>query len=79
MTPHTIKIASRDDDVGARERYIQNRILDGIEETLDELAQPDTRRAAIDRIVQARCAALRCRHATCRRARSCRSQPCRVP
>ncbi len=79
MIPHTIKTAARDDDFAARELRISAKILDGIEETLDELAQPLLLRAAIEDEVQAQCAALVCRQALCRRAKRCRRQPCKVP
>lgn len=83
MTEHTIKASARDEDVKARERRIQSRILDGIEETLDELAQPKNHiavlHAAIAQAVTAQCAALLCRQALCRRAKRCRRQPCMVP
>ncbi len=79
MTPHTIKPAARDDDSKAREQRIRSRILNGIEETLDELAQPRELRAAIERALQARCAVLLCRQALCRRVKRCRREPCTVP
>ena len=78
MTPHN-DTARLDDDLDARTRRISGRILDGIEETLDELAQPRLLRAAIETAVQARCAARLCRNATCRRAGSCRRKPCTLP
>lgn len=78
MTPHTIKTAARDNAIEARERRIRNKILDGIEETLAELAQPRVLRAAIEDEVRAQCAALLCRQALCRRAKRCRRQPCAV-
>ena len=83
MTPHPIDTAARGDDFEARARRIRGRILDGIEETLDELAQPRVRRAAIDHqvqdILQAHRAASLCRQALCRRAKRCRSEPCKIP
>jgi hypothetical protein len=87
MTPHLTDTARRDDDFDARTRRIRARILDGIEETLDELAQPRALHAAtpreeilseVRRAVQAQCAALLCRQALCRRTRSCRREPCVV-
>jgi hypothetical protein len=84
MTPHTTETARRDqDDFDARYRRISDGILDGIEQTLDELAQPDGLRAAIQRAaahaLDAQACALRCRHALCRRAKRCRRRPCAVP
>lgn len=88
MTPHSIEPAARDDDFKARERRIRRKILDGIEETLDELAQPRGLHAAIEpeqisnearRAMRAQCAALLCRQALCRRAKRCRRHPCAVP
>ena len=78
MTPHN-DTARRDDDLDARTRRISGRILDGIEETLDELAQPRLLRAAIEHIVRSQTAPLLCHQATCRRAKSCRRKPCTVP
>ncbi len=77
MTPHTIDTAAHD-DFDARTRRIRDQILDGIEETLDELARPRVRRAVIVSEVQAQCAALLCRQALCRRAKRCRRTPCAV-
>jgi hypothetical protein len=88
MTLPTIDTAHPDDDVDARIRRISDRILDGIEETLTELAQPRVLGTAIEgghildearRAVQARYAALLCPQARCRRANRCRRQPCVVP
>jgi hypothetical protein len=78
MTACQIKTAIRDDDGEARERRLRGQILDGIEATLTELAQPHPLSAAIDRAVRAQCAAVLCRHAMCRRARRCRGQPCKA-
>lgn len=87
-TPHTIDTISRDDDFDARTRRIRAKILDGIEETLDELAQPRMLHAAIEReevlsevrrAVQAQCAALLCRQALCRRVKRCQRDLCAVP
>jgi hypothetical protein len=85
MTPYTIDTARRaDDDLNVRTRRIREKLLDGIEATIDELARP---RGAIEReeilgtvrrAVQAQCAFLLCRHALCRRAQRCRRQPCVV-
>ena len=79
MPPHTIDPTHGDDAFDARTRRIRDRILDGIEETLAELAQPPALHDAIERAVRARYAALLCRQATCRRAKRCRRQPCTVP
>lgn len=84
MTPYTTQIPRRDHEtLDARVRRISDRILDGIEQTLDELAQPDALRAAIQRAaereMEAQASALLCRHALCRRAQRCRRQPCAVP
>lgn len=72
-----------DDDLDARCRRIRQRLLDGIEETLDELALQGepfaTQQAAITHAVQAHIAPLCCPQALCRRARRCRTQPCKVP
>ena len=58
---------------------LRSLLLDGIEATLNELAEPHARRAAIEHIVRSQTAPLLCRQATCRRARSCRRKPCTVP
>jgi hypothetical protein len=80
MTPHTINSQRHDrEDPDARYRRISDRILDGIEQTLDELARPARLRAAIDHAVAAHCAPLLCSQALCRRAKRCRRQPCTVP
>lgn len=79
MTSHTIDTAHSDDDIDARIRNISDRILDGVEETLDDLAQPHQLHAAIERVVLAQCAAMVCRHARCRRAQRCRRTPCAAP
>jgi hypothetical protein len=84
MTQPSSEPARRDpEDVDARFRRISDRILDGIEQTLDELAQPDALRAAIQRAaahaLDAEAVALRCRHALCRRVKQCRRRPCAVP
>jgi len=84
MSPHSIETPRRDqEDFDARFRRLSERILDGIAQTLDDLAQPDDLRAAIRRAaahaLDARAAALRCRHALCRRAKRCRRRPCAVP
>lgn len=79
MISHPIEPAHRDDDLDARTRRIRCRILDGIEQTLDELAQPQLTRAAIGHAVRVHAAALLCRHARCRRAKRCRRDPCAVP
>ena len=77
---HAIEPAHRDDeDLDSRTRRIRERLLDGIEQTLDELAQPQLTRAAIDHAVRVHTAALLCRHARCRRAQRCRRDPCAVP
>ena len=68
-----------DDTFDVRARRIGGRILDGIEDTLTELAQPCVQRAAIEHIVKSQTAPLLCRQATCRRAKSCRRKPCKVP
>jgi hypothetical protein len=70
---------ARPDNLDGRIRHIRGRILDGIEQTLDEMDAPATQRAAIARAVQAQVAPLLCRQATCRRARRCRRTPCTVP
>jgi hypothetical protein len=80
MISHPLEPAHRnDDDLDARTRRIRCRLLDGIEQTLDELAQPRVLRAAIEREVRVHAAALLCRHARCRRAQRCRRDPCAVP
>jgi hypothetical protein len=84
MTPPTTETARRDhEDIDARFRRISDRILDGIEQTLDELAQPAELSAAIERAaahaLDAQAVALRCRHALCRRVKRCRRRPCAVP
>ena len=78
MTSHATEAAPRDDDFRARERRIRAKILDGIEETLEELAQPRVLHAAIERAARTHCAALLCRQALCRRAKRCRRKPCAV-
>lgn len=79
MTPHSIDTPGHDDDFDARTQRISGKILDGIEETLAELAQPRALHAAIEQIVRSQCAALLCRQAMCRRANRCRRQPCMAP
>ncbi len=84
MTQPTSEPARRDpEDLDARCRRISDRILDGIEQTLDERAQPAELRAAIQRAAEhalhAQAGALLCRHALCRRAKRCRRHPCTVP
>ena len=79
MTSQSIDTNSHDDDIYTRIRRISDRILDGVEETLDDLAQPHELHAAIERVVLAQCAALLCRHARCRRAQRCRRTPCAAP
>ena len=46
MTPQTTDAAARNDDLKAREQSIHRKILDGIEQTLAEMAQPRLLRAA---------------------------------
>ena len=79
MPLHTSDTTYPDDDPNARELRIRRRILDGIEQTLDEIARSDRLRAAAERAALAHYAALLCRHARCRRAGRCRRQPCAVP
>ena len=78
MTPHN-DTARRNDTFDDRVGRMRDRILDGIEATLNELAEPHARRAAIEHIVRSHTAPLLCRQATCRRAGSCRRKPCTVP
>jgi len=70
------------DDLDARTRRIRDKLLDSIEATLDELAQPRTIHDAVSRAVQramqSHRAALLCRQALCRRAKRCRRDPCAV-
>lgn len=70
--------AASDDDLDARIRRIRRRILDGIEATLDDLAQPVVPRAAIANAVAAKAAPRVCPQATCRRAQRCRRTFCIV-
>ena len=83
FTHHAAPNHHSDDDFDARCMRIRQRLLDGIEETLDELAQPDVthslQRAAIARAVQMQVAPLYCRQVLCRRAKRCRRDPCTVP
>jgi hypothetical protein len=80
MTAHPMEFARRQpDDLDDRTRRIRERLLDGIEQTLDELAQPHLTRVAIDHAVRVHTAALLCRRARCRRAKRCRRDPCAVP
>ena len=69
----------RADDLDARCRRVRGRILDAIEETLDELAQPATQRAAMADTLWAHAAPLLCRQTSCGRAKRCRRKPCIVP
>ena len=78
MTPFTTDTPDDDDDLDARTRRISHRILDGIEETLADMAQSHAIQAAIARETLAQCSAQHCRHALCRRAKPCRRQPCAV-
>ena len=74
---------SPDDDFDARRARIIGRILDGVEQRLDELEQPAVARsllhASIARVVHAHIAPLSCGLALCQRARRCRGNPCTVP
>jgi hypothetical protein len=84
MTPHSTEPPRRDpEDFDARSRRITDRILDGIEQTLDDLARPAALRAALQRAgeqaLEAEARVLRCRHALCRRVKQCRRRPCAVP
>lgn len=67
------------DDIDARCARIIQRILDGVEQTLDKLEQPDVLQATIARVAHAHIAPLFCGRALCRRARRCCKQPCEVP
>lgn len=83
MTAHPMQSARQQpDDLDDRTRRIRDRILDGIEATLDELAQPrtidDMASRAVHRAMQSQRAALLCRQALCRRAQRCRRDPCAV-
>lgn len=83
MTAHPMQSARQQpDDLDDRTQRIRDRILDGIEATLDELAQPrtidDTVSRAVHRAMQSQRAALLCRQALCRRAQRCRRDPCAV-
>ncbi|MGN6114078.1 MAG: hypothetical protein ACTHN2_01060 [Nitrobacter sp.] len=84
MTAYPMQPARQQpDDLDDRTRRIRDKILDGIEATLDELAQPrtihDTVSRAVHRAMQSQRAALLCRQALCRRAQRCRRDPCAVP
>ena len=83
MASFICNAAPHDGDLDARCQRIRQRLLDGIEETLDELAQsnhqPAAQQAAIADAVWAHVAPLLCRQATCRRAKRCRRNPCAVP
>jgi hypothetical protein len=78
MARFTHHAVSRGDDLDARCARLHERLLDGIEDTLDALATQDSQRAAIARAIQAKIAPLMCRHALCRRAQRCRRQKCTV-
>jgi hypothetical protein len=65
-----------DEDPKARELRLRGRILDAVEQTLDEMARSDALRAAAERAALGHYAALLCTHALCRRAKRCRRQPC---
>jgi hypothetical protein len=84
MTPHSIDTPRRHHEhLDARYRRLSDRILDGIEQTLDDMAEPARLRAAIqqaaEQALRAQADALLCRHALCRRAKRCRRRPCTVP
>jgi hypothetical protein len=69
---------TRHDDPEDRCQRLRGKILDGIEDTLDDLAQPEAQRAAITDAMWAHVAPLLCQQAKCRRAKRCRSDPCIV-
>lgn len=84
MPQHATEPPRRDrEDPDARYRHISARLLDGIEQTLDELERPAALRAEIHRAAEqalrAQAGALLCRHALCRRVKRCRRRPCAVP
>lgn len=83
MTAHPMEFARRQpDDLDDRAQRIRDKILDSIEATLDELAQPrtidDMVSRTVHRAMQSQRAALLCRQAMCRRAQRCRRDPCAV-